>query len=174
MARLPNVVAYIQAPNKKEQNMPTIKKPKLPPIDKNATLTSIGIPAFLSDHIKDFLKLSAVKCHVWNRPQIMQGLSPITFTQACDDLKSFDDKGIYAMAPSVIQSPLSKSQMVTLCTQMFTSEWYVRRELMESGLHIPDDILMPLIQEMTQPNRTMSEKERQMALSYRASLLKEV
>ena len=78
------------------------------------------------------------------------------------------------MAPSVIQSPLSKSQMVTLCTQMFTSEWYVRRELMESGLHIPDDMLMPLIQEMTQPNRTMSEKERQMALSYRTSLLKGV
>lgn len=154
--------------------MPAIRRPKIPPIEDNTPLTTTGLPSFLSDHIKELLKLSALECHTWDRPQIMHGKSPLTFKQACEDLKLFDAKGIYAMAPSVIQSPLSKDQMVLLCVQLFTSEWYVRRELTESGLRIPDDMLIPMIKEMTTPNRRMSDYEKQEALSYRESLLNEV
>jgi hypothetical protein len=139
----------------------------------DATLTSVGVPAFLSDHVKDLLQLSAVECHTWDRPDIASGNAPMTLSQAIDNLKAFDDLGIYAMAPSVVQSPLSKQQMINLCAQLFTSEWYARRELLQSGVHVPENLLTPILQEMTRPDRKMSDEQKQMALSYRATLLKE-
>ena len=144
-----------------------IVRPDVPVVSDDAEPTLNSVPAFLSSHVMRFLEMEGIEAKLWSWGKIKRGQAPIDAKQACEGLRDLDEAGIVAIAPEVIESPLTHEQMTLLCRQMFVSEWYAKREIWGNGVKIPKEMQIPLFEAMTTPGRTMRDDEREWALNAR-------
>lgn len=148
-----------------------IRRPDVPNVADDAKRTLNSVPAFLAQHVEAFLRMEGIETETWTWHQIEQGLAPLDANQACEGLHEFDDAGIVAIVPYVIESPLTQEQMTLLCKQMFVSEWYARREVWGDNVNIPNDMKIKVFESMTKPKRKMSQQQQTWALSCRKNLI---
>ena len=151
-----------------------IVKPDIPTVPEGSELTANAVPAFMAQHVEDFLRMSGIEAETWSWHHVVRGLAPIDVRQAFEGLRDFDEAGIFAIAPYVIESPLTHEQMTLLCRQMFASVWYAKRKIWGDDDEAPNEFELELFAEMTAPGRTMSDAEREMALDWRKRYLAKV
>lgn len=95
----------------------------------DVNLTICAIPAHLADAAAEILDRSGVAYKKWSCVATANGKAPMSIEDAIEDLKKFDEMGIYGLAPEVIASNTTKEQITTLCQQIAESEWYAWKEV---------------------------------------------